>query len=102
MSDLQYEIGIWHQDHFPDCSLTRIVLKVCEEAGELAKAHEYRLNSDWPERALTEAEENEIADVAISLMALCQRGGASFEQVVARKWREVKARSAARVKDGGR
>jgi NTP pyrophosphatase (non-canonical NTP hydrolase) len=88
LRDLQAEIGTWHEAQFPNVDTTRIVLKLVEETGELAREWEQRLTGKSDERC----EQNEIADIAICLCALCAREGYDLETVIERKWTEVKQR----------
>jgi NTP pyrophosphatase (non-canonical NTP hydrolase) len=87
--DLQAEIAIWHAAQFFNVDVTRIVLKVGEETGELQREWERRL-AGHPQ---PQNEQDEIADIVISLIALCARTGYDAETVIARKWARVRERT---------
>ena len=40
LTEFQQQVGQWHRRHWPELDTTRIVLKACEEVGELAKARQ--------------------------------------------------------------
>ena len=102
MIDLQHAIGAWHRQHFPHAQPTRLVLKLCEEAGELAKAHNRRLAVFTPtwDDCISPAEADGVGDVGIVLIALCDRADVDFETLVRSVFAGVAARSSHRVHYG--
>ena len=78
LTAMQAEVSTWHRREFPEVSLSDITLKLCEEAGEVARcvgsisagARVDRGEVDWP--AILE---DEAADVLVALLALADRYG---------------------------
>ena len=94
MKDLQTALREWHRAKFPHATEADIGLKLAEEAGEVCRALD-RIHYAKSEQAaapwlvnLTE----EIGDVAIVLLVLCNRGGIEFEDVVRDRATEVMQR----------
>lgn len=100
LATLQQEVGIWHGQHFSDASDTHIVLKLLEEAGELAKAHNDRLLAKGSSRQMraSHKEEDAVGDIAIVLTALCAKWGLSLERIIEATWRDVQGRDDARIR----
>lgn len=99
LDELQEYVGDWHRHWFPDVSPTRVVLKLVEEAGELAAAHNKHLAYAAPtwEQSLTESELDAIGDIAIVLLALCDRFGYSLTDRAEITWSKVAIRDAERI-----
>lgn len=82
--DLQADIKKWHRAKYPRATLVDVGLKLAEETGEVCQA------IDRIKYAKTATEDetwrenltDEIGDVAIVLLVLCNKGGLDFETVV--------------------
>lgn len=68
---LQQEIADWHEARFPEAQMEHVALKVCEEAGEVAKAINGVVGSNSATGGGDVA--GECADVLISMLALLGR-----------------------------
>lgn len=91
MKDLQKALKEWHDGKYASARLADIGLKLAEETGEVCRAIDRIIyaktsgeDDQWREN-LT----GEIGDVAIVLLALCNRGGLDFEAVVRDRADEV-------------
>lgn len=68
---LQSQVGSWHRWRFPEAQREHVGLKLCEEAGEVARA----INADVGHNSATGHGNvpEEAADVLISLLVLLDR-----------------------------
>jgi NTP pyrophosphatase (non-canonical NTP hydrolase) len=85
MKEIQKEIGQWHREKFGETTddlLSAIMEKVGEECEEMADAHCLSGFVKTSHELPTEA-----ADVAIALMAYCDRRGIDLEWAVLAKMR---------------
>lgn len=96
LTDLQVEVAEWHRKHFPEATATHIVLKLVEEVGELARAHNARILG--LRSAQFGKEEDAVGDILIVLAAMCDRWGIELADIAGTVWAEVKARDAERVR----
>lgn len=81
----QEEVGQWHREKFGETTddlLSAIMAKIGEECEELADAHTFD-NAEDKKATLPE----EVADVAIALMAYCDRLGIDLDEAIMRKMR---------------
>lgn len=77
---IQEEIGMWHREKFGETTdelCVKIIEKIEEEARELADAS----------RTDGACEPMEAADVAIALMAYCDRRGIDLHEAIKKKMR---------------
>jgi NTP pyrophosphatase (non-canonical NTP hydrolase) len=82
---IQEEIGDWHKQKFGETTddlISAIMEKIGEECEELGDAHCF----DNPTDKKTTLP-NECADVAIVLMAYCDRVGIDLEEAILKKMR---------------
>lgn len=71
--EAQELIGTWHKETFPNCQTYQVFRKLKEEVNEV-------LNS-----VSEDDEAEELADVAIVILALCNRLNIDLEQQIAEK-----------------
>lgn len=83
---LQHVVTAWHNKNLPDAPSAALGLKLCEEAGELAKAINRMEHTKHPDPVNLR---DEIGDVAIVLLALCSRYGLNFEENLERRVGEI-------------
>jgi len=69
--DLQKRLGDWHRRRFPDAEMVNVALKLCEEAGEVARA----VNGTIGKNSATGGGSvpDEAADTVIAAMVLVER-----------------------------
>lgn len=94
MEVLQAELKTWHNRKYAGAPLERVGLKLGEEAGEVCRAIDriiYSKTTTDDEHWRAELTQ-EIGDVAIVLLVLCNRGGLDFETVVVDRAEEVMGR----------
>lgn len=85
-------INAWHADYFPDATTEQVALKVCEEAGELARAvgnlsTGTRPGVDWEQET-----RKECGDVFGALVAFARVAGFDLRTAIEAKVGEVTAR----------
>lgn len=88
MNDLQAEVASWHRREHPDARLERIGLKLAEESGEVAQALDRLLSAVGTDGSWERVAE-EIGDVVIVLMVLCERLHLDLEGVVRMRWETI-------------
>lgn len=95
LKQLQYEVGVWSRENFPNNNPTLVLLGVGEELGELHHAHlktEQGIRGFDNAKKSKEAKEDAIGDIIIYLADYCERSGLSLEESVNNAWNEVKQR----------
>jgi NTP pyrophosphatase (non-canonical NTP hydrolase) len=77
MRGLQRQIGEWHRARFPEAGREHVALKLCEEAGEVARA----INGDCGKNSATGygATPQEVADVIIAALVLMDRWYSEYD-----------------------
>lgn len=83
----QDEVAVWHRAAFPDCQPTAIVKKLGEEVAELAMAIGFNGYVDH-----TGNVREELADVAIVILALADLCRVDLGQAVAERLDDVRRR----------
>ena len=94
LTEFQQQVGQWHRRHWPELDTTRIVLKACEEVGELAKARELRIGYA---AATVGPEMDAIGDTLVCLAALCDREGYDLEVIAGATLAEINSRNSQRI-----
>lgn len=95
LRQLQYEVGTWSKNNFPNNTPTLVLLGVGEELGELHHAHlktEQGIRGFDDKEKSKAAKEDAIGDIVIYLADYCERSGLSLEESVNNAWNEVKRR----------
>jgi len=85
MREIQKEVGEWHREKFGETTyglLWAIISKIEEECGELSDVQCLSAIQDTSKELPMEA-----ADVAIALMAFCDRSGIDLEAAIRAKMR---------------
>lgn len=92
VTELPRLVAAWHEDRFPGCDPRDVALKLCEEAGETARAV---LETRWPTMNGTDRDTtlaDELGDVVIAAAALANLAGIDLWKVATDRASTVLAR----------
>lgn len=90
---IQWEIGVWHKENFPDITIVQQGLAVGEEVGELQRAIlKKSLGMRGSKEEWGVEIEKELADVFIALCGVARLHGVELEKVVDERFRVVRSR----------